>query len=67
MATSRYIAEKRCCICGRKWPPGRVIELDADGHALWPPTCGDPECDHQALGVDILDRDDLRIRKDEDR
>lgn len=38
-----------CVICGYPIALDRLIDHD------WPQTCGDPECDHRAMGVDILD------------
>lgn len=37
-----------CMICGAPVAADRF-----DDHEL-PPTCGDPECDHRSMGVDIL-------------
>lgn len=54
MTTSRWIAQRRCCVCGKAWLRDRIIEVDAQGMAIWPPTCGNPECDSVALGVDLL-------------
>ena len=37
-----------CLICGKP------VAVDRCADREMPPTCGDPECDHRSMGVDIL-------------
>jgi hypothetical protein len=37
-----------CVICGAPVAADRIADREM------PPTCGDPECDHRSMGVDIL-------------